>query len=143
MPVHTGRAVWEGSIGQGKGTMTVGTGIVTGAYSHASRFEAVPGSSPEELLAAAHAGCFSMALSSGLTRAGHPPAHIATTARVQLTKPDAGWRITRIDLETEVDAPGIDQAALQKYAGDAKVNCPISQALAPSIEVTLQAKLVG
>ena len=143
MPVHIGKAVWEGSIGQGKGTMTVGSAEASGAYTHASRFEGGQGSNPEELLAAAHAGCFSMALSSRLTRAGHPPVRIATTASVHMTKADAGWHITRIDLETAVDAPGIDQAAFQECAGDAKVTCPISQALASNIEVTLQAKLLG
>jgi lipoyl-dependent peroxiredoxin len=113
MPVRTADAQWEGTLQDGKGTMRFGSGAFEGQYSFASRFEAGTGTNPEELIGAAHAGCFSMALSGGLSRAGHPPNRVHTTAKVHLDKGDAGFRISTIELETEADVPGIDDAAFQ------------------------------
>ena len=142
MPVRGADAVWEGSLQDGKGTMKFGSGAFEGAYSFSSRFEEGTGTNPEELIGAAHAGCFSMALSGALTRAGHPPNRVQTKANVHLDKGDAGFRIARVHLETEADVPGIDEAAFREQAETAKKNCPVSQALA-SIEITLDARLTG
>ena len=121
--------------------MRFGSGAYEGAYSAGSRFEEAQGTNPEELIAAAHAGCFSMALSAGLTRAGFPPEEIATQASVHLEKLDAGWRITRIELKTQAKVPGITAEAFQGQASQAKENCPVSQALA-SPEISLEAELL-
>ncbi|TML90511.1 MAG: OsmC family protein [Actinobacteria bacterium] len=141
MPVRTSDAQWEGDLPSGKGTMRFGGGAFEGQYSFASRFESGTGTNPEELIAAAHAGCFSMALSGALSRAGHVPNRVHTTAKVHLDKGDAGFRISAIELETEADVPGIDDAAFQKEAAAAKVGCPVSQALA-AVDITLNARLV-
>jgi len=101
MPVRTADAQWEGSLQDGKGTVRLGSGAFEGQYSFASRFEEGTGTNPEELIAAAHAGCFSMALSAGLSRAGHVPDRVHTTAKVHLDKGDAGFRISAIELDTE------------------------------------------
>ena len=140
MPKRTAEAQWEGSLQDGKGTMRFGSGAFEGQYSFASRFEEGSGTNPEELIGAAHAGCFSMALSAGLGRAGFTPERVSTTATVNLEKGDAGFRISRIDLTTEASVPGIDEATFQEQAQTAKANCPVSQALAGT-EITLQAKL--
>jgi osmotically inducible protein OsmC len=142
MPVRTADAQWEGDLQAGKGTMRFGSGAFEGQYSFASRFEEGTGTNPEELIAAAHAGCFSMALSAGLSRAGHVPKRVHTTAKVHLEKGDAGFRISAIDLETEADVPGIDAAAFQKEAEAAKAGCPVSQALA-AVDIKLNARLVS
>jgi osmotically inducible protein OsmC len=142
MPVRTSTARWEGSIGDGKGTMQVGTAW-EGPYSAPSRFESADGTNPEELLGAAHAGCFSMALAAALTRAGTPPTRIETSAAVHIEKGEDGWEVTRIDLTTEGEVPGVDQGAFQEAAEGAKAGCPVSKALASVGEITLQAKLVG
>ena len=142
MPVRTSDAQWEGDLPSGKGTMRFGGGAFEGQYSFASRFESGTGTNPEELIAAAHAGCFSMALSGALSRAGHVPNRVHTTAKVHLDKGDAGFRISAIELETEADVPGIDDAAFQKEAAAAKVGCPVSQALA-AVDITLNARLVS
>jgi osmotically inducible protein OsmC len=142
MPVRTSDAQWEGDLQSGKGTMRFGSGAFEGQYSFASRFENGTGTNPEELIAAAHAGCFSMALSGGLSRAGHVPNRVHTTAKVHLEKGDAGFRISTIELETEADVPGIDDAAFQQAAEAAKVGCPVSQALA-AVDVKLNARLVS
>ena len=141
MPKRTAEAQWEGSLQDGKGTMRFGSGAFEGQYSFASRFEEGSGTNPEELIGAAHAGCFSMALSAGLGRAGFTPERVHTSAAVSLEKGDAGFRISRIDLTTEASVPGIDAAAFQEQAQTAKANCPVSQALAGT-EITLDAKLV-
>src|SRR2546423_15674073 len=107
MPVRSADAQWEGSLQDGKGQMRFGSGAFEGAYSFASRFEDGSGTNPEELIAAAHAGCFSMALSGALGRAGHPPERVSTTANVHLEGQEAGFRITRIDLVTEAGVPGL------------------------------------
>jgi osmotically inducible protein OsmC len=142
MPERTATARWEGGLQQGKGTMRVGSGAFEGQYSFSSRFEEGTGTNPEELIGAAHAGCFSMALSGGLERAGHVPISIDTTARVQLERGDSGFRISRIDLTTTADVPGIDDDAFQEQAETAKKNCPVSQALA-GVDIRLDARLMG
>src|SRR3954452_24586664 len=128
MPVRSADAQWEGSVQDGKGTMRLGSGPFEGPYSCSSRFEDGSGTNPEELIAAAHAGCFSMALSGALGRAGHNPNRVATTAKVHLEKGDAGFRINRIELVTEADVPGIDDGAFQEIAKTAKETCPVSVA---------------
>jgi lipoyl-dependent peroxiredoxin len=142
MPVRTADAQWEGTLQDGKGTMRFGSGAFEGQYSFASRFEEGTGTNPEELIGAAHAGCFSMALSGGLTRAGHVPHRVHTTAKVHLEKGDAGFRIATIELDTDADVPGIDDAAFQQAAEAAKAGCPVSQALA-AVDIQLNARLVS
>ena len=121
--------------------MKVGSGAYEGAYSFVSRFEHGAGTNPEELIAAAHAGCFSMALSAGLTRAGFTPTRVHTKATVHLEQVEGGFGITRIELNTEAEVPGIDNNAFQEQAEAAKKGCPVSKALAGP-QITLQARLV-
>ena len=142
MPVRSADAQWEGSLQDGKGIMRLASGAYEGQYSFSSRFEEGTGTNPEELIAAAHAGCFSMALSAALGRAGHAVNRVATTAKVHLERGDSGFRISKIDLDTEADVPGIDDAAFQEIADPAKKTCPVSVALAGP-EITLTAKLTG
>ena len=142
MPTRNGSAVWEGTLREGKGTVRLGSGAYEGPYSFASRFEEGNGTNPEELIGAAHAGCFSMALAAGLTKAGYSPRRVATTAKVHLGQSGGGFKITLIELQTEADIPGIDEQAFQEQAETAKKNCPVSQALAAT-EITLSAKLVS
>lgn len=142
MATRTGSAVWEGTLREGKGTVKLGSGAYEGPYSFASRFESGTGTNPEELIGAAHAGCFSMALAAGLTKEGFSPKRIATTAKVKLDNVGGGFKIVSIELETEAEIPGIEEQAFQEQAETAKKNCPVSQALAGT-EITLQAKLVG
>lgn len=142
MPNRIGKAVWEGTLKDGHGTMALGSGAFEGPYSFGSRFEDGKGTNPEELIGAAHAGCFSMALSLGLTRAGFTPTRINTTATVALSTDGQGFSISRIDLDTEAVVPGIDDATFQKQAEDAKHNCPVSKALAAT-NIQLKARLAG
>jgi len=142
MPVRSASAVWKGDLKGGNGTMKLGSGAYEGKYSFGSRFEQDPGTNPEELIAAAHAGCFSMALSGALGKAGFSPASISTTARASLEITDAGAAITKIALTTEANVPGIDDATFQEHAAGAKANCPVSKALAGT-QITLEASLVG
>ncbi len=142
MPGRTAKAVWEGSLKEGKGKMTLGSGAFEGQYSFASRFEEGIGTNPEELIAAAHAGCFSMALSAGLGNAGFTPTRIQTDANVHMALVGAGMKINKIDLKTEAQVPGIDEQKFQEIAADAKKNCPVSQALA-GVEIAMTAKLVN
>jgi lipoyl-dependent peroxiredoxin len=142
MPVRSSNAAWEGGLKGGKGTMALGSGAFRGPYSFGSRFEDGTGTNPEELIAAAHAGCFSMALSAGLERAGHTPKKVATTARVHLDKQDAGFAITAIDLDCEAEVPGLANDEFQRHAAQAKEGCPVSKALA-AVDIRLQAKLLG
>jgi osmotically inducible protein OsmC len=121
--------------------MRLGSGAFEGQYSFKSRFEDGTGTNPEELIAAAHAGCFSMALSNILSQAGHPPTSVQTTAQVHFGAVEGGFGITKIDLETVGEVPGIDEAAFIKNAETAKATCPISKALAAVPEITLNAKL--
>src|SRR5512137_1047143 len=138
MAVRTSTAEWKGTLKEGGGTMRLGSGSYEGPYTYASRFETGPGTNPEELIGAAHAGCFSMFLAALLTGAGFTPKRIATTAKVHL---DEGPKITLIELTTQAEVPGLTDADLQKHAEIAKKNCPVSMALAGP-EITLQAKLV-
>jgi osmotically inducible protein OsmC len=135
-------AEWLGGVIEGSGTVKLGSGAYDGPYSFRSRFESGTGTNPEELIAAAHAGCFSMALSAALTGAGHPPTKIHTTASVKLEKDGDGFTITGIDLETEGQVPGIDEATFLATAEDAKKTCPVSKALAGP-KITLTAKFLG
>ena len=141
MAKRTASAVWEGTLKDGKGRVKLGSGAFEGQYSFASRFEEGTGTNPEELIGAAHAGCFSMALAAGLTKAGFNPTRISTNAAVSLEKVGEGFKITTIDLNTEAEIPNIDEAAFLKQAEAAKKNCPVSQALAGT-QITLNAKLV-
>ena len=135
-------AEWLGGVMDGSGTVKFGSGAYEGPYSFRSRFESGTGTNPEELIAAAHAGCFSMALSAALTGAGHPPARIHTTANVKLEKDGDGFTITEIELETEGQVPGIDDATFQATAEEAKKGCPVSKALAGP-KITLKAQFIA
>ncbi len=141
MIVRKASAVWQGDLKGGKGRVALGSGAFAGQYSFTSRFEEGTGTNPEELIAAAHAGCFSMALSAGLGRAGFTPEEVATTAKVKMEKLEAGFRITGILLQCEAKVPGIDAEAFAEQAQGAKENCPVSQAL-KAVEITLDARLV-
>ncbi|MEO8378146.1 MAG: OsmC family protein [Acidobacteriota bacterium] len=133
-------AQWNGGLKDGKGTISTGSGTLKEAqYSFGTRFENGVGTNPEELIAAAHAGCFSMALSGQLTTAGTPPASIHTTATVKMEKTDAGFTVTGIHLDVTAKVPGIDQAAFDTAAGNAKSGCPISRLL--NTTITMDAKL--
>ncbi|MBA3881583.1 MAG: OsmC family protein [Chthoniobacterales bacterium] len=141
MPARIGSAVWEGTLKEGKGTMKLESGAYEGAYSFLSRFENGSGTNPEELIGAAEAGCFSMALSSNLEKAGYPATRISTTANVKLEMVDGGPKITSIDLQTQAEVPGIDDARFQEQAEKTKIGCPVSRALAGT-EINLTAKLL-
>lgn len=141
MAVHGASAEWNGSLKEGAGTMRLGSGAFEGPYSFVSRFETGPGTNPEELIGAAHAGCFSMALAAALGRAGHPPTSIKTTAAVHLGSTEAGPTITRIDLDVVGEVPGIDAGTFQEHAEGAKKGCVVSRALAGVPAVTLKATL--
>jgi lipoyl-dependent peroxiredoxin len=142
MPVRQAKAVWEGGLKDGQGRMALGSGAYEGPYSFGSRFEDAGGTNPEELIGAAHAGCFSMALSAGLGRAGFSPRRVATGAKVHLEKVGEGFKITHIELDTEAEIPGIDEATFQEHARKAKEGCPVSQALG-GVDISLNARLVG
>lgn len=142
MPVRTADAEWTGTLQEGSGHMSFGGGAFDGAYSFSSRFEEGAGTNPEELIAAAHAGCFSMALSGDLGKAGFTPERVSTSARVHIEKGDAGFSITRIELTTEAAVPGLDQGRFQEIAEGSKKGCPVSRALAGVPEISLTAKLV-
>lgn len=137
MTIRESSAIWQGNLVEGKGSMRLGSGAFEGAFSRASRFEDGPGTNPEELIGAAHAGCFSMFLSLILSKAGHIPTRIATTAKVHLGE---GPKITRIELSTVGEVPGIDEKIFIEFAEQAKKGCPVSQALA-AVEISLTARL--
>ncbi len=140
MPVRKAEAEWRGTLRQGKGEIKVESGLFSGQYSFGTRFENGKGTNPEELIGAAHAGCFSMALSAGLEKAGHPAKRVHTTASVRLDKVGEGFGITKIDLDCEAEVPGIDEAGFQAEAKKAKENCPVSKALA-GVNISLNARL--
>ena len=142
MPIRTASARWSGNLTEGSGTIKTGKGGYEGNYSFKSRFEEGEGTNPEELIGAAHAGCFSMAFAHGLSQAGFTPKRVQTTAKVHLEKNPAGFSIPKIELHTEADVPNIDEASFQEQAETAKTNCPVSKVLAGA-EITLNAKLVG
>lgn len=137
MPVRSSSATWSGDLKNGEGSMRFGSGAYEGSFTFASRFEDGDGTNPEELIGAAHAGCYSMALSNELASDGYDPQRVDTTANVYLEDGE----ITRVLLDVEADVPGIDAATFQEYAEGAKTGCPVSQALA-SIEIELNASLV-
>ncbi len=142
MATRNGSAEWRGDLRSGEGDLTVGDGVFKGAYSFSSRFEEGEGTNPEELIAAAHAACFSMALANMMAEHGHPADSVRTHARVHLRQTDAGPTIQRIDLETEGRVPGIDQEHFAEHAEEAKQACPVSRALAGVEEVNLTARIV-
>lgn len=135
-----GIAEWRGDLATGSGSFTAGD-TISGGYTYKSRFEDGPGSSPEQLIAAAHAACFSMALSNALAKAGHAPESVRTEATVTLRPVDGAPTITNIALVTVGAVPGIDEATFLDYAREAKANCPVSRALAAVPEITLEASL--
>ena len=137
-----GTAEWQGDLQSGHGTFTAGTDI-TGDYSFKSRFEDGTGANPEQLIGAAHAACFSMALSNMLAEAGTPVASVQTTALVTLKIVDGAPTITKIALRTVGNVPGIDEAGFREQAEAAKAGCPVSRALAGVPEITLEASLAG
>jgi osmotically inducible protein OsmC len=138
MAVRKADAQWNGSLKEGKGTMKLQSGAYEGAYSYASRFESGTGTNPEELIGAAHAGCFSMALSAGLGKAGYTPDSIRTEAKVHLEN----GAITTIELRTEASVPEIDESTFKEEAEKAKSGCPVSKALA-GVDIKLEANLVS
>ena len=142
MPIRKSEAVWEGNLKKGNGTVKLGSGMFEGPYSFSSRFEQGPGTNPEELIAAAHAGCFSMALSGLLEQAGFKPERIKTTANVHIEKSGEGFRITKSELECDAQVPGIDEKQFQQQAETAKKSCPVSQAMA-GVEITLKTRLAA
>jgi len=142
MPVRRAHAEWKGGLQGGEGNVALDSGAFSGAYSYTSRFEEGTGTNPEELVAAAHSACYSMALAAGLEGAAHVPESVETSATVHFRKQDGGFGITRIDLSTEASVPGIDEDEFQRVAAEAKAGCPISKALA-AVEITLDARLAG
>ena len=142
MPIRRANAVWEGNLLDGRGVMEFESGAFKGQYSFSSRFESGLGTNPEELIAAAHAGCFSMAFAGDLASAGYTPAYIHTTAKVHIDKAQNGFAISLIELATEGSVPGIDEATFAQYAEGAKAGCPVSRALAAT-KITLTTKLVS
>jgi osmotically inducible protein OsmC len=141
-PPRSGQAEWQGDLQSGSGSVVVGNRAFEGTYSFQSRFAEGEGTNPEELIAAAHAACFSMALANMLAEHGHPAESVSTTARVHLRMGDEGPTLSRIDLRTEGRVPGIDQEHFARHAEEAKAACPISRALAGVPEIRLEATLV-
>jgi osmotically inducible protein OsmC len=141
MPIRKAEAAWRGTFCDGEGKMRLGSGAFEGAYSYRSRMEEGPGTNPEELLGAAHAGCFSMSLARRLSADGYPPERIHTEARVRFGRAGEGYAISRIDLRTEAEVPGVDEGLFLEKAEAAKRDCAVSKALA-GVEISLEAKLV-
>jgi osmotically inducible protein OsmC len=142
MAVRKAEAVWEGNLQEGKGTMKLGSGAFEGAYSFASRFQEGTGTNPEELIGAAHAGCFSMFLSAVLSKGGYPPKRVHTTATVHLEQVDGAPWITKINLNCEANVPGVDQKTFAEQVEASKKGCPVSKALT-GVEISVDAKLVS
>jgi osmotically inducible protein OsmC len=141
MATRNGSAEWKGDLKGGSGTVTVGDGVFEGQYSFSSRFEEGEGTNPEELLGAAHASCFAMALSLLLSEEGHPPDSVRARAKVQLRNVDGLPTIARIELEAEGSVPGIDEDEFRDFAEKAKNGCPVSRALAGVPDLELSATL--
>ena len=141
MSTSNASATWEGGLKNGRGHFAGKSGHIQGDYTFATRFEGAKGTNPEELIAAAHAACVSMALSAGLEGAGTPATRISTTAACTIDKVAAGFKITRMRLEVRGEVPGIDQAAFSKAAEAAKDGCPVSGALKGNVQLKLDAKL--
>ena len=142
MTVRSSHAVWQGTLREGNGTMALGSGRYEGPFTFASRFETGDGTNPEELIGAAHAGCYSMFLSALLSNNGYTPTRISTTAAVHLGRDDKGPAITKIELTCEATVPDLTEEAFADFAAQAKAGCPISKALAGVEEVVLDATLV-
>lgn len=140
MPDRIGKAAWEGTLRDGHGRVALGSGAFEGPYSYSSRWEDGSGTNPEELIGAAHAGCFSMAFAHSLAQAGFTPGNIDTTASVRLSVGPEGSRISRVLLETKASVPNIDEATFQEHAEKAKKGCPVSQALT-GVDIELKAEL--
>jgi lipoyl-dependent peroxiredoxin len=141
MTTSSATATWEGRLRDGRGQFNGKSGMIQGSYSFTTRFEGAKGTNPEELIAAAHASCLSMALSAGLEGAGTPPTRITTTASATIDKVGDGFKITRMRLEVRGEVPGIDQAAFAKAAEAAKEGCPVSQALKGNVPFEFDARL--
>lgn len=141
MPVRTAEAEWKGNLKDGQGKVKGQSGALDAPYSFATRFESKQGTNPEELIGAAHAGCFSMALSGALSKAGHEPKRVHTTASVHLEKVGDAFGITKIELDCEAEVPGISESAFMEQANGAKANCPVSKALTGT-QISLKARLV-
>ena len=141
MPTRHAEATWTGDLKSGNGSYQAKSGALSGKYNFNTRFGDAPGTNPEELIGAAHAACFSMALAAGLGGAGHAPKRVHTTADVTIDKVGEGFKITKIVLKTEGEVPGIDDKTFQDFAEKTKTGCPVSQALA-STPIELQAKLI-
>jgi len=139
--IRTADAEWKGTLKEGSGIMKLGSGAYEGQYSFKSRFENGSGTNPEELIAAAHAACLSMALAAGLEQAGTPATRIATTAKCTVEKVGDGFKITRMNLEVRGQVPGIDAAGFAKAAEAARDGCPVSTALKGNVQLVLDARL--
>jgi osmotically inducible protein OsmC len=142
MPIRKAQAAWHGSFRDGEGKMRLGSGAFEGSYSYRTRMQEDPGTNPEELLGAAHAGCFSMSLARRLSAAGYSPERIHTEARVRFGRAGEGYAISRIDLRTEAEVPRVDEELFLEKAEAAKRDCAVSKALAGVEEINLEAKLV-
>jgi lipoyl-dependent peroxiredoxin len=142
MPTRTATAQWQGGLQKGTGSFKGQTGL-GGSYSFGSRFQEASGSNPEELLAAAEAACFSMALSAGLEKAGFPPTSVETKAACTIEKVGEGFKITRMELNVTAKAPGIDEAQFQQIAASTKDGCPVSQAIKGNVQLDLKATLAS
>jgi len=142
MPNRKANAVWEGDLMQGRGTMKLGSGAYEGEYSFKTRMGDTPGTNPEELIGAALAGCYSMALANGLASESQAPKRVETDATVHFEKGEGGWSISRIDLLTEVEVAGIDEARFRAIAEETKSSCPVSKALTGT-EIRLEARLLS
>jgi osmotically inducible protein OsmC len=143
MPRRKASARWEGALQDGNGTMRMASGAYEGPYTFQSRFEEGEGTNPEELIAAAHAGCFSMQLSGNLSGAGHSVDSVETEATVHIDKADDGFEITRVELRSRARVPGISDDEFQRQAQAAKEGCPVSKALTGGPEISLEAQLEG
>jgi osmotically inducible protein OsmC len=141
MTTSTATAAWEGGLRAGRGHFTAASGAFGGDYSFRTRFEGAKGTNPEELIAAAHAACLSMALAAGLEAAKTPATRISTTAACTIDKVGDGFRITRMRLEVRGEVPGVDDAAFKAAAEKAKEGCPVSQALKGNVPLELDARL--
>jgi len=139
MPVRTSEAVWQGTLKEGKGHLKLQSGVYEGPYTYASRFENAPGTNPEELIGAAHAGCFAMFLSALLTNNGFTPERLHASSSVHLGE---GPTITKIELRLEAKVPGLSEEKFQELAQESKAKCPVSKALAAVPEITLEARLI-
>lgn len=141
MPVRSASATWNGDLKGGNGSFKGSSGALQGSYSFGTRFENSPGTNPEELIGAAHAACFSMALAAGLGKNGFNPQSVSTTAAVSIDKVDTGFKITKIKLTTQASVPGVDPAKFQEIANATKTGCPVSGALS-AVPIELEAKLI-